>query len=140
MCCFEIMGSVPPHSRNLLFFLLASCILFQPFASASNSNEAAWLSVDASQGSARKIPQTLFGVFFEVNLTLLSPFWYTRIIPILFYLFFPPFVHYFYFLSFPTCVPCWPPYQAHVSFFQEKKKLHFCFYYFGLHQYFHNLI
>lgn len=81
------MGSVPPHSRNLLFFLLASCILFQPFASANNSNEAAWLSVDASQGSARKIPQTLFGVFFEVNLTLLSPFWYTRIIHIILFVF-----------------------------------------------------
>lgn len=81
------MGSVPPHSRNLLFFLLASCILFQPFASANNSNEVAWLSVDASQGSAQKIPQTLFGVFFEVNLTLLSPFWYTRIIHIILFVF-----------------------------------------------------
>lgn len=59
------MGSVLPHSSILLFFLVASCILYQSYAYADNSNETAWLLVDASEGSARKIPQTLFGVFFE---------------------------------------------------------------------------
>lgn len=49
----------------LLLFVAASCV-YQSSALHAAKNQTAWLTVDASEGSGRLIPETLFGIFFEV--------------------------------------------------------------------------
>ncbi|GFY82741.1 alpha-L-arabinofuranosidase 2 [Actinidia rufa] len=56
------MGSFP---RFTLGFLIVSCILYQCSAFEVDSNQTAWLFVNSSEASSRKIPETLFGIFFE---------------------------------------------------------------------------
>ncbi|XP_057461130.1 alpha-L-arabinofuranosidase 1-like isoform X2 [Actinidia eriantha] len=56
------MGSFP---RFTLGFLIVSCILYQFSAFEVDSNQTARLFVNSSEASARKIPETLFGIFFE---------------------------------------------------------------------------
>ncbi|XP_021900939.1 LOW QUALITY PROTEIN: alpha-L-arabinofuranosidase 1-like [Carica papaya] len=48
----------------LLLFVAASCV-YQSSALHAAKNQTAWLTVDASEGSGRLIPETLFGIFFE---------------------------------------------------------------------------
>lgn len=50
-----------------LFFFLLTSLLFSP-ATAILPNQSAWLYVDASPASATNIPDTMFGISFEVFL------------------------------------------------------------------------
>lgn len=59
---------VPSCGVLLLLFFIATCFLFQCFAAEVEVNQTARLLVDASQG--RLIPETLFGIFFEVCLSV----------------------------------------------------------------------
>ncbi|KAI5671797.1 hypothetical protein M9H77_12161 [Catharanthus roseus] len=49
----------------LLLLLVGSCSLYQCYASGYDANQTAWLFINASEASGRKIPETLFGIFFE---------------------------------------------------------------------------
>lgn len=71
----------------LVFFLL-SFLLFSP-ATAILANQSAWLYVDASPASATNIPETMFGISFEVFpplLHYLCYFWSFLLIYLFFYL------------------------------------------------------
>ncbi|KAL3534085.1 hypothetical protein ACH5RR_002546 [Cinchona calisaya] len=59
------MSSSPRPCDGLLFFLVVLCVSFNGSATGTEANQSAWLSVDASQASARKIPKTMFGISFE---------------------------------------------------------------------------
>ncbi|KAG5552736.1 hypothetical protein RHGRI_010739 [Rhododendron griersonianum] len=52
-------------SRVILGFLIGLCVLYQCSAFEVDTNQTAWLFVNASEASGRKIPETLFGIFFE---------------------------------------------------------------------------
>lgn len=57
-----------PHPCGVLLFILVGLsALFNSSASGIEANQSAWLSVDASQASARKMPETMFGISFEVS-------------------------------------------------------------------------
>lgn len=63
--------SVRGSSLGVVFYALF--ILFGSYecsAHALEVNRSAVLSVDASPHSARQIPETLFGIFFEVSLNI----------------------------------------------------------------------
>lgn len=59
--------------RVVLAFHVVLSVLYRCSATGIDANQTAWLFVNASEASARKIPETLFGIFFEVifSLTLL---------------------------------------------------------------------
>ncbi|KAL3534061.1 hypothetical protein ACH5RR_007582 [Cinchona calisaya] len=59
------MGSGCAQHVILLFLLVGSWIPYQCYAQGSDTNQTAILYVNASEASARKIPDTLFGIFFE---------------------------------------------------------------------------
>ncbi|CDP14338.1 unnamed protein product [Coffea canephora] len=59
------MSSSPQPCGVLLFFLVVLCASFNSSATGIEANQSAWLSVDAAQASARKIPETMFGISFE---------------------------------------------------------------------------
>lgn len=54
----------------MFIFSIGLYALYQCSAIEVDKNQTAWLYVNASQASARKIPKTLFGVFFEVNILI----------------------------------------------------------------------
>lgn len=58
------MGSRSDHAALISGLLVGFSVLFQCSATLLDTN--ALLFVNASKGSTRKIPETLFGVFFEV--------------------------------------------------------------------------
>ena len=47
-----------------LYFIMVACLVFQCCAAA---NQTSTLVVDASNASRRPMPDTLFGIFFEVG-------------------------------------------------------------------------
>lgn len=47
-------------------FVVAICCIHQCMSSDVYSSEVLTLHIDASDGSGKKIPDTLFGIFFEV--------------------------------------------------------------------------
>lgn len=57
------MGSC--EASSLLYFFIGSCFVYQCFALAADTNQTARLVINASEQSGRKIPDTLFGIFFE---------------------------------------------------------------------------
>ncbi|XP_059462354.1 alpha-L-arabinofuranosidase 1-like isoform X2 [Corylus avellana] len=60
------MGSYKAHySVILLYFFLGNFFVPQCIAIGVDANQTAWLFVNASEASARPIPETLFGIFFE---------------------------------------------------------------------------
>ncbi|KAE8125091.1 hypothetical protein FH972_019926 [Carpinus fangiana] len=60
------MGSYKVHySVILLYFFLGNFFVPQCFAIGVDANQTALLVVNASEASARPIPETLFGIFFE---------------------------------------------------------------------------
>ncbi|KAI8572426.1 hypothetical protein RHMOL_Rhmol01G0197400 [Rhododendron molle] len=56
MSCFHIV--IPG-------FLNGLCVLYQCSAFEVDSNETAWLFVNASEAFGQTIPETLCGIFFE---------------------------------------------------------------------------
>ncbi|XP_022766566.1 alpha-L-arabinofuranosidase 1 isoform X2 [Durio zibethinus] len=54
-----------PCSALFLCLFIRFCLPYQSLAYKVEANQTAQLLIDASEGSARPIPQTLFGVFFE---------------------------------------------------------------------------
>lgn len=63
------MGSYKLHYRVLLLcFFVGIFFVPQCFAVGVDANQTARLFVNASEASARLIPETLFGIFFEVCL------------------------------------------------------------------------
>jgi hypothetical protein len=68
-CGEETMGSYKASfSVLLLYFFVGNFFVPQCFANGVDANQTAWLFVNASDASARPIPKTLFGIFFEVYL------------------------------------------------------------------------
>lgn len=63
------MGSNCAPYRVLLLFFTGFCALCQCSAEL-HADQTALLFVNASEASARKIPKTLFGLFFEVSLVI----------------------------------------------------------------------
>jgi len=61
------MGSMEGLSRTVIHFLLLFCIVCKCLASDLEATQKATLKIDASPKLARKIPDTLLGVFFEVS-------------------------------------------------------------------------
>ncbi|XP_027071877.1 alpha-L-arabinofuranosidase 1-like isoform X1 [Coffea arabica] len=59
------MGSSRAQHSIVICLLLASWIPYQGFAFGTDTNQAAFLFVNVSEASARKIPDTVFGIFFE---------------------------------------------------------------------------
>ncbi|XP_062166491.1 alpha-L-arabinofuranosidase 1-like [Alnus glutinosa] len=60
------MGSYKASfSVLLLYFFVGNFFVPQCFANGVDASQTAWLSVNASDASARPIPKTLFGIFFE---------------------------------------------------------------------------
>ncbi|KAK2995173.1 hypothetical protein RJ640_005763 [Escallonia rubra] len=59
------MGSSNAPCNVLLVFLIAFCTLYRCSAVEIGANQTAWLFVNASEASARKMPKHLFGLFFE---------------------------------------------------------------------------
>ena len=53
--------------RAILCFLFLLCLGCKCLASELEATQTATLAVDASPQLARKIPDTLFGIFFEVR-------------------------------------------------------------------------
>lgn len=51
----------------LLCILIGLCAFYQCSGIAANADQTAQLFVNASKASSRKIPESLFGIFFEVN-------------------------------------------------------------------------
>lgn len=51
--------------RVSLGFFIGLCVLYQCSALEVDTNQTAWLFVNASEASGRKMPDTLFGIFFE---------------------------------------------------------------------------
>lgn len=74
------MGSGFAQHVVLLILLVGSWIPYQCFAQGPDINQAAVLYVNASE--TRKIPDTLFGIFFEVRVVNSSPVrWFLLVIP-----------------------------------------------------------
>lgn len=67
------------RSVCILSFLLGSCFVYQSLrvvvAQDEGTEPAVTLQVNASNGAGRLIPETLFGIFFEVLLMLQPPKW-----------------------------------------------------------------
>lgn len=63
------MGSNHHPCGVKLFLVVLLCASFNSSATGIQANQSAWLSVDASETSARKIPKTMFGISFEVSPT-----------------------------------------------------------------------
>lgn len=59
------MGTSPLCS-SLLFLFLFLCSLYQSSAIEIEANQTVALLVNSSEASSKKIPETLFGIFFEV--------------------------------------------------------------------------
>ncbi|KAK9266548.1 hypothetical protein L1049_001592 [Liquidambar formosana] len=60
------MGSCKAsYSVLLLYFFIGFCFVHQCFAIGAETNQSAQLLVDASEALSQKIPETLFGIFFE---------------------------------------------------------------------------
>ncbi|KAM7505181.1 hypothetical protein LguiB_004085 [Lonicera macranthoides] len=59
------MGSSQFPCTVMFIFSIGLSALYQCSAIEVDKNQTAWLYVNASQASARNIPKTLFGVFFE---------------------------------------------------------------------------
>jgi len=59
------MGFKEVSSATIFCLLLLFCLGCRCLASELVASQAATLNVDASPQSARKIPETLFGIFFE---------------------------------------------------------------------------
>lgn len=62
-------------TSGLLFFFIGACCVYQSHAFKAVETQAslqdgetqtAWLTVDASEETGRIIPETLFGIFYEV--------------------------------------------------------------------------
>lgn len=70
--CGEVdMGSRKAPLIILLCILSSMCFLFQSLGVEADVNQTAHLYIDASEASGRPIPETLFGIFFEVILWLI---------------------------------------------------------------------
>ncbi|KAJ7942523.1 Alpha-L-arabinofuranosidase 1 [Quillaja saponaria] len=54
-----------PYTVILLYLSMVVCLVFQSCASGLDANQTATLVVNVSETSARPIPETLFGIFFE---------------------------------------------------------------------------
>ncbi|XP_011070044.1 alpha-L-arabinofuranosidase 1 [Sesamum indicum] len=59
------MGAITLLRRILLFFFILLSALYQSCATGIGANQTISLFVNASEASAKKIPETLFGIFFE---------------------------------------------------------------------------
>lgn len=62
----QLMGSKEAFRRIIFCVLLLLCVSCKCLTSEVNTTQLAVLKVDASPQHARKIPETLFGIFFEV--------------------------------------------------------------------------
>ncbi|KAG6411754.1 hypothetical protein SASPL_129838 [Salvia splendens] len=64
------MGSITPWPRILflIFIALSAFYFHQSSADGTEADQPVALYVNASESSAKKIPKTLFGIFFEVSL------------------------------------------------------------------------
>lgn len=63
MFCEETMGTRRNHNPLILTLLIGLCLLFQCSANLWDTN--ALLTINATKSSIRKMPESLFGVFFE---------------------------------------------------------------------------
>lgn len=61
------MGVMNPWPRILFFFFIALSACYQSCADETEADQPIALYVNASEASAKKIPKTLFGIFFEVR-------------------------------------------------------------------------
>ncbi|PIN18867.1 Non-reducing end alpha-L-arabinofuranosidase [Handroanthus impetiginosus] len=59
------MGSITPYHSIMLFFVILLSVFYQPSATGIEANQTVGLFIDASEASAKKIPETMFGIFFE---------------------------------------------------------------------------
>ncbi|KAK4404686.1 Alpha-L-arabinofuranosidase 1 [Sesamum angolense] len=59
------MGAITLLHSILLFFFILLSALYQSSATGIGANQTILLFVNASEASAKKIPETLFGIFFE---------------------------------------------------------------------------
>ncbi|KAK2995175.1 hypothetical protein RJ640_005765 [Escallonia rubra] len=59
------MGSSKAPCSVLLVFVFGLCTLYRCSAVEVDADQTAWLVVNASEASARKMPKHLFGLFFE---------------------------------------------------------------------------
>lgn len=62
------MGAISPWPRILLFIFIALSACYLSSADESEADQPIALYVNASEASAKKIPKTLFGIFFEVRI------------------------------------------------------------------------
>lgn len=62
------MGAITLLPRILFFFFIVLSAFCQSSADGIEADQPVALFVNASQASAKKIPETLFGIFFEVRL------------------------------------------------------------------------
>lgn len=62
------MGTTTLLQRIPIFFLIVLSALHQSSADGLEANQTVSLLVNAAEASAKKIPETLFGIFFEVRL------------------------------------------------------------------------
>lgn len=76
-CCEQTMGSKSKSSCSLALLQLFTvvCVLFQCFAIKVDADQNTTLVVDASDASGRLIPETFFGIFFEVSSKPASKYW-----------------------------------------------------------------
>ncbi|KAK6147804.1 hypothetical protein DH2020_018716 [Rehmannia glutinosa] len=59
------MGTVTMLHSILLFFFIVLSAFYQSSATGIEANQTVALFINASEASAKKIPETLFGIFFE---------------------------------------------------------------------------
>lgn len=62
------MGAMNLWPKILLFFFIVLSAFYQSFADGIEADQPVALYVNASEASSKKIPKTLFGIFFEVRL------------------------------------------------------------------------
>lgn len=62
------MGAINPWPRIIFFIFIALSAFYQSSADEYEADQPVALYVNASEASGKKIPKTLFGIFFEVSL------------------------------------------------------------------------
>lgn len=62
------MGTITPLRSFLLFFFILLSAVYQSSGIGIEADQTVGLLINASKASAKHIPKTLFGIFFEVRL------------------------------------------------------------------------
>jgi len=80
------MGSLKALCNvSLLQLFIVLCLVFQCFATRRHADLRTTLVVDASDATGRPIPETLFGIFFEVwFLALIGCYLFVQLVGIFF--------------------------------------------------------